>query len=170
MKIFFDEIKYFFKHLRFEKSQNNKRINLIFYFFILLFGIIVLRLADLQILRHDFFWTQAQEQRSFSTSVPAVRGGIFSVDRFGESSPLAINKNTYSAYAVPKDISEKKDFAKKISEFLNIDYEILLRRISKDGDPYEPMSSSVSEELKGEIEKADIKGMGFKINQGRYYP
>lgn len=171
MKYSFGELKIFFKRLNIEKNKNNKRINFIFYFFILLFILIVARLADLQILRHNFFLTQAKEQRDFSSVLPAIRGSIFSVDRFGEAISLAINKNTYAAYAIPNDISEREEFAKKISEILKVDYEVLLKRISKDDDPYEPIQqSAVSEELKSEIEKLNIKGIGFKTNQGRFYP
>lgn len=171
MKYLIGELKIFFKRLNFEKNKNNRRINFIFYFFIFLFFLIAVRLADLQILRHNFFLTQAKEQRDFSSVLPAIRGNIFSVDRFGEAIPLAINKNTYFAYAIPKDISEKEEFAKRISEILKVDYEVLLKRISKDDDPYEPIQqSAVSEELKSEIEKLNIKGIGFKTNQGRFYP
>ncbi len=146
------------------------RISMLFVFILFLAFSIIARLVFLQIINYDDFTAEAGGQRGFSSVVGAERGKIFLTDRFGTTIQLATNGSEYSVYAVPKDIKDKEDFAKKISEFLEVDYDILLKRVSKKDDPYEPVKSIITEEKKIEVEKLGLPGIGFLEKKGRVYP
>ena len=148
----------------------NARVTWLFAFFLLLALTTVVRLVYLQILSHDDLSAKAEDQREFSSVLKAERGKIFLIDKFGNSSQLATNGSEYLVYAVPKDIENKEDFAKKISELLGVDYEVLLARVSKEEDPYEPIKQTITEEQKIEVDKLGLSGIGFRESKGRIYP
>ncbi|MEK7453120.1 MAG: penicillin-binding protein 2 [Patescibacteria group bacterium] len=143
---------------------------MLFILILFLSSIVIVRLAYLQILKHDTFSETAEEQREFSSVLEPERGKIFLIDKFGLSNELATNGSEYSVFAIPKDILNKDFFAKNISEILGIDYNALLKRISKEDDPYEPIKSIVSEEKKNELKGLNLPGLGFKEKKRRIYP
>jgi len=153
-----------------EGSSEKRRINFIFTLTLVLSGILMSRLFYLQVIHHDSFKEQAGEQREFSSVIPADRGKVFLTDKFGQYSPLATNLSEYEVYAVPKDIQDKDDFTNKVSEILGVDHDTLLLRVSKEGDPYEPIKSGVSEENKAKLDALGLKGIGYKEHKGRAYP
>ncbi|MFH1541751.1 MAG: penicillin-binding protein 2 [bacterium] len=71
---------------------------ILFILFLFLFGLIVLRLLDLQLLRHSFFQQKSMEQRTRLIELAAQRGDIF--DRHGNV--LATSIDTYSVYRYKK--------------------------------------------------------------------
>jgi cell division protein FtsI/penicillin-binding protein 2 len=146
------------------------RINVLFIFILLISSSVAARIFYLQVLSYDDFIVQAEDQREFSSVLLPERGKVYMVDRFGVSTQLATNGNEYSIYAIPKDIKNKEDFAKKVSELLEIDYDTLFRRISKKDDPYEPIKSIISKEKKIELEELKLSGIGFKVTKRRAYP
>lgn len=159
---FFDDLK--------KNISHNWRINVLFIFILLLSSFVTGRIFYLQVLANDNFTAQAEDQREFSSILLPERGKIYMVDRFETPTQLATNGNEYSVYAIPKDIEDKEDFANKISELLDVDHDILLNRISKKDDPYEPVKAVISEEKKIELEALDLSGIGFEVSQRRIYP
>ncbi|MBI3671692.1 penicillin-binding protein 2 [Candidatus Azambacteria bacterium] len=153
-----------------KKSGVNERVDFLFLFIVFLAFLAVARLAYLQIFSHKDLSFQAESQRRFSSVLEAERGRVFMVDRNGSAVELATNGSEYSVFAVPKDILNKEEFAKKVSESLGMDYEVLFKRISKENDPYEPVRSVVKEDKKAELEAFGLKGLGFKEKKGRIYP
>ncbi len=155
----------------FKKNINhNWRINVLFIFILLISSSVAARVFFLQVLSYDDFVVEAEGQRESSSVLPPERGKVYMVDRFGLSTQLATNVNEYSVYAIPKDIKDKENFAKKVSELLEVDYNLLFKRISKKDDPYEPIKSVISEEKKKELEDFGFDGMGFKVTKRRAYP
>ncbi len=98
------------------------------------------------------------------------RGEIFFVDKFQKKYKAASNVNEYDVYAVPKNIENKKEFSKKVSELLNLNYNVILTRVSKKDDPYEPIKNGISEEVKAKIDSLNLEGIGYKIKKKRKYP
>ncbi len=146
------------------------RINFLFFSIVFLVFIIIIRLVFLQIVNYENYAVKAEDQRDFSTVVLPERGKIFLVDRFGNSTQLATNGSNYSVYAIPKEIENKEEFARVVSEMVGVDYEVLFARVSKKDDPYEPVKSLVSEEKKNELEALGFSGLGFKEIKRRVYP
>lgn len=91
-------------------------------------------------------------------------------DRFGDINPLAIVKDAATVYAVPKEIADKSDTAEKLSSALNIDKDLILQRISKKDDPYEPIKSKITDEESAAIKNNPIPGIYMSTEENRFYP
>ena len=74
--------------------DNKKRILILLGFFVVLFIIIILRLAEIQVLHHSFYEKKSLEQRTRLIKLAAQRGDIY--DRHGNI--LATSIDTYSLY------------------------------------------------------------------------
>jgi len=146
--------------------------------FLLSSGVLA-RLFTLQILQYDYYTALAQGQHQLYETLFPERGEIFMQDlaskkRDGEDHycPLAINKKFQRVYLIPKDIpdEEKENLSKKLVEILDLDKEIVLQRINKLDDPYEPLKSKVDEEAAKKIMELNIPGLGLIPEDWRYYP
>lgn len=91
-------------------------------------------------------------------------------DRFGDIYPLAINKDYGTVYAVPNEITDKEDVSEKLSQILNADKEVILKRISKKDDPYEPIKSRISDEELAAMKNETIAGIYLSTQESRFYP
>ncbi|MFH1826326.1 MAG: penicillin-binding protein 2 [bacterium] len=96
-------------------DKQNSRIFILLAIFLSLFAIVILRLFDLQVLRHGFYVQKSLEQRTRLINLAAQRGDIY--DRNG--SILATSLDTYSVYQHNKGwLARKLDEsqAKKLQE------------------------------------------------------
>lgn len=137
---------------------------------------ITARLFVLQILQHDYYATFALSTHEIYKKIHAKRGAIYGRDsRTGEVFPLAINRQYYLIYAVPKDIpASERDrvvyFLKDSLKFTDEEAKELLAKISKDGDPYEPVAKKIEEETAVKIKDANLPGVHLVEQEYRYYP
>jgi len=140
---------------------------------------VLARLFSLQILQHDVYSQLAQDQHQLYQTLFPERGEIFlqdlSVSRRNDIDqyyPLAINKEFRQIYLVPKDISieGRQELAEKLSSLLDLDKDLILERINKPDDPYEPLKHKVSKEIADQIRELEINGLGIAPETWRYYP
>ncbi|PIP16919.1 MAG: hypothetical protein COX44_02730 [Candidatus Portnoybacteria bacterium CG23_combo_of_CG06-09_8_20_14_all_37_13] len=155
------------------------RISFLMIIVFLIGGIIVSRLFSLQILQYNYYSAWAQGQHGIYQELFPQRGEIFIQDladgRQNNQSdyyPLAINKEFYQIYAVPKIIpdSQKENLADRLAELLELDKETILERISKKDDPYEPIKHKVNQEIAQIITDWQIDGLAMAPENWRYYP
>ncbi|HLD34784.1 MAG TPA: penicillin-binding protein 2, partial [Patescibacteria group bacterium] len=73
---------------------------------------------------------------------------------------------------VPKNISEDKkdELAVQLSSLLDLDKEIILERMNKPNDPYEPLKHKVEKTITEQIENLGAEGVGISSETWRYYP
>jgi cell division protein FtsI/penicillin-binding protein 2 len=146
------------------------------FFIVLVFGVIIFRLFSLQILKHDFYKALAISQHEIFQTIYPSRGEIFMKDRYTDNYsssllfPVAINKDLYKVYAVPRNIEKKEETVAKLSPLLGVDSEILKQRISKTDDPYEPLKDKVDKETAEKIKELDLKGIYLSSEGWRYWP
>ena len=96
---------------------------------------------------------------------------IYFQDKNREYTPVAINKNFYSLYAVPKEIENPEETSKFLSQIIPLSYEEIFSRLNKPDDPYEPLLKKVEDDnLISQIEDAQIKGIYLGEESDRYYP
>jgi len=86
--------------------------------------------------------------------------------------PLAINREFYQVYIIPKNIAEeeKEDLSDRLSQLLDLEKETILQRMNKADDPYEPIKHKVSRQIAQEIESWQIGGLKTAPETWRYYP
>jgi len=155
---------------------------------------ILARLFSLQILQYDYYSVLAQDQHGLDKILFPQRGEIFiqdlsdsrrtprqspegeRADKLGTGQenyyPLAINKEFYQVYIIPKDIiaHQKEDLAVRLAELLEIEKETILQRMNKADDPYEPIKHKVNQEIAQEIENWQVDGLETAQETWRYYP
>lgn len=126
---------------------------------------LVVRLCFLQIYQNHFFQGKALEQRLLSIPVDALRGTIF--DRNGI--PLAVSVSAHAVYAIPLQITEKEETAKKVAEVLDLDYNFVLRRIKRSTSS-EWLTKRASLEQVQKLFALSLLGIGVVEHPLRYYP
>ena len=162
---------------------------------VLTFGVLAVRLWQLQILRHDELEEKAVEQQTREFSSDPGRGGIYA--RGGEI--LAMSASVQNVVISPRDVlalvpegegptgeerrqdrEEKKqalyrDLARALGEILDIPEETVLRRLAKTGSAWEVLARKVEEEqadrVRALIEEKGLDGcVTLAADSRRYYP
>lgn len=151
------------------ESVSSWRIYALAFLFFAVGVIVFLRFYSLQVEQYDQYRALAEGQHSIFKSLVPKRGEIFIKDREG-SYPLAVNRETKMAYAVPKEIENPADAAFVISDILQMDANDLKEKFSKENDSYEPLKHRLSDEEINRINNLQIKGIHLSDENYRYYP
>ena len=147
------------------------RIYILIGLIVIVFCVILFRLFQIQIIKHDFYKALAQNQHEFFQKTVPKRGEIFIKDLYSEKLyPLAVNKELNIVYAVPKNIEDKKEVSNRLSEILEIENEKIFNIINKKNDPYEVIKNKVTNDIVEKIKKENITGISTAPEIIRYYP
>ncbi len=133
--------------------------------FIIITGIFLYRLADLQVINPDAYvdWGNAQRSRNFPVSAP--RGDI--LDRNGE--PLAVSLRAKTIWADPQLVVEPKKAARELAEVLDMEYVDLLNRLTQD-NAFSYLKRKVPEETADKVEALNLKGVFSLLEYKRSSP
>ena len=148
-------------------SQSSGRIHIYLPFLALFFAFIVVeaRLYWLQIIQHQAFSERARGEQIRKIEVSPKRGTIY--DR--NLQKLAINIPSYSLYARPKTISSSKEVARRLSPLLKMKSSTLRKKLAG-GQIFVWLKRKLSLSEKEQIEKLNLKGVGFVEESKRFYP
>jgi cell division protein FtsI (penicillin-binding protein 3) len=147
--------------------QRNKRVRLLIA--LILFGtlyiLILGKLFYWQVVRADSLKKISQSQSSDVLKIQAKRGEILSSDSF----PLATNKISYLLYANPKVVASVEKYSKLLAPILEGD-EASISALLSQNLFWVKIANRLSDVKKQEVEKLDLKGLGFQELSDRYYP
>lgn len=145
--------------------------------------IIILILGAGAIIIWRFFNIQIQQgadlRRIFLAEVSGVngrsfaRGSVFMTDKFHKRVPLALNKDRYEIYAVPKEIKNPASVASYITDLLDIsqsENEILTARLSRKTNFYEHITYVDTKQEQDKFLKSGFQGIYSRKVISRYYP
>lgn len=136
------------------------------YVVLLLFGArLAWAFVDIQVVSHDAYLVDAQKQQKKRVEIPPERGLI--EDRNGV--PLALNREQYAIYLVPRHIADVDRFVERFTEVVPFDEGALRERIAE-GGWYVRLVKGVSRETMKRLDEADIDGVGIESYQVRHYP
>ncbi len=162
------------------RNTNRSRILLVGGIFVFLFVSAVGRLFYLQIWQGAYYAKTAKNQQAVATTVSAERGNIYLSSlgslKDGEAknilAPLALTKTWYNVWLSPKEIGniDKEAMAAKLAEILELDRGLALERISKAGDPYEPLKDKVDKKTILDLAGLGYQGIYWKAFYDRNYP
>jgi len=128
-------------------------------------SLLVVRLLYIQVIRHGFFVKLAAGQHTVSVEIPSKRGTIF--DR--NMRVLALNLNSDSIFANPREIKDKRKTAKALSPILSMDERFIFGRLLRDKSfVWIKRRISSAESLK--VKKLKIDGIGVVCESKRFYP
>ncbi len=100
-------------------NSTNRRLFLLSVSTVGLFGMLVVRLFDLQILRYAYYEAVATSQRKRAYEIMPRRGSIYMQEGAGrELFPVAVNRKAYVAYAVPRDMPDPLQVARELAPAL----------------------------------------------------
>lgn len=102
------------------KSRVSSRFWVLWVAVTALFGVVALRLIDLQVVRSSYFSALAASQRQRSAQLAPARGTIYLTDsRRGDVFPVASNHAVSIAYAVPRDMENVAAVAHELAPALH---------------------------------------------------
>ncbi|NUQ56051.1 MAG: hypothetical protein HUU14_09225 [Dehalococcoidia bacterium] len=143
---------------------------------LLLFGVLVVRLVDMQIVKGDDYARRSENNHIVATNILPARGLIYA--RGGE--PLVENAGVYAATIVPEFLPEKQDDRYRIYLWLEnnlgvpvLDSQTRVAEAEKNSRPGQAivMKSHLSREEALVLEEAstDMPGLSLRIVPGRDY-
>ncbi len=183
-----------------QKSAKNNgwRLRAIRCFFIVIFGLFVGRLYLLQVVQAGYYQALSSDQHAFYQELIAQRGNILVTDWMDPLNEYLAATNEYRGfvYTVPRDVKDPTATAEVLAKILGYElpappptppvggeiatepieppeptaYDILLARLSKGDDPYEPIERKVPQETLDRIEDANLDGVSYVLEPDRAYP
>ena len=168
--------------------MNRGRLKLLQIFFALFLISLTLRLFYWQVLNSDSLSAQAESQHFNFYEIPGSRGEIKTSDNYS----LVTNQPSYTIFASLKELDKKPEEIKNLLLPLFLKYDLqekittpgkeevrdLRKKIGEDlgnllaNDKlvWVALKKSVNEALVEEVKKLDLKGIGFKATETRFYP
>lgn len=143
-----------------------KRIWSIFLLFILFDICVFFRLFYWQVIASDRLKNEAASQHLIRMELPASRGDIVTADGY----PLVINQNAYLIFGEPKNIENIEQFSRSVGEILSIDPASISAQLHIPDRLWVPIQHKVEEQKVQELQKLELKGIGFEKEPKRFYP
>ncbi|MDK2798869.1 MAG: hypothetical protein PWP27_569 [Clostridiales bacterium] len=145
-----------------------KRVLLLLVFFTLAAIGLMIRTGWWQIYEGERLQKEAIQQQTRDRIINSKRGTIF--DRNGK--PLAVSASVETVSAIPNEIRKAgnaEEVAAKLSQILNMDYEEIYQKITKNS-AYEIVKRKIEKKEADEIRKLKFKGIHLDEDSKRYYP
>ncbi len=160
-------------------SSNNSRINVFALFVFVFCFLIIFKLFYLQILGYGLYNALASDQHQIFKKLFPERGKIYvhnspdnnkDDDPYSGLYPAAINKKYNFLYAEPDKIEDSAWTTEKLTEFIDLKNEEVVKKLSQKDDPYEPLMHRVEEKTASQIKLLNLSGINFMEEYFRHYP
>ncbi|HSR89468.1 MAG TPA: penicillin-binding protein 2 [Candidatus Udaeobacter sp.] len=159
------------------KKEESNQIRVVSVIVLLMALVIIARLFVLQVVERKYYSALALDKHEIYRQIFPHRGNIFFQDTRDKKQeyPAAVNREYYLLYAVPRDIPSAQvvsttNFLAGILNYTPEEKDVLLAKLSKSSDPYEPIAKKISDEIKSKIESAHLVGISTIGQEFRYYP
>ena len=129
------------------------------------FGVVLFRLATLQVLQAAELTVKADRQHQKTVSLEGVRGTI--VDRHGKM--LAMNLEVPSVFGVPTAIESPARTARSLSPVLRVRADELERKLRQDRG-FVWLARKLDPEQGRQLERMPMEGIGVVLEGRRFYP
>ena len=147
------------------RTELQKNIRIVCFFFIILFSIITFRAYFLGVLKSGELCKRIQKQNKSKIILYPNRGTIH--DRNGIE--LAVSLKVKSLFARPHLIEDRRNSAKKIASVLGISQTTILKQLNSKKN-FVWIQRKVSPLQAEKIESFNISGLGFLKETKRFYP
>jgi cell division protein FtsI/penicillin-binding protein 2 len=155
--------------LTFPSLDGRWRIYALVFFVFAGASVIFGRLYALQIVQSDKYNRMADNQHNLAEEIDPERGTMYLKDD-PEPYPLAVNRQGFLLYAVPKDIAEAERVAGELSVILQMDQNVVREKLKDKEDPFEIIKRRLSEGEVDQVKAADLQGVHLLPETYRYYP
>ncbi len=124
------------------------------------------RLVELQLVRHDEFARRARRQQERTVELAPRRGAI--TDRAGR--PLAVTTTVDSVFAIPTDVRDPEATARELSPLVGVPWRELEKRLSDDEREFVWVARRVEEGTAQAIRTRHLPGIRLLKESARRYP
>ncbi len=143
--------------------------------FILLFFLaaclmLIGRLFQMAIVRHQEYVRLAARQHGITKELSSERGVIFAVDKDAKKIPLALNKTYKVLIASPRIIHDADATAVALAQHFGLDELELKQKLAKSEDPYEIIARKIEPQAADAFLEKKIIGISFEDEVRRVYP
>ncbi|MDP3991864.1 MAG: penicillin-binding protein 2 [Candidatus Colwellbacteria bacterium] len=145
------------------------RITVLVGIFALLYGALGFRMYDLQLRQGEALSAKAASIHELAGKLTPKRGSVYFTDKDGGRIPAGINKDYPSIYAIPKEVTDPQGAAGILAGITGKNESELVKILSKEDDPYEPLVKKATDEQVALLKKYDLKGIYIGDEPARFY-
>jgi stage V sporulation protein D (sporulation-specific penicillin-binding protein) len=136
-------------------------------------GLIIWRLFSVQITSAGHYKALAQDQHQLFAELVPERGEILVQDASSPSGTFTLvsNKELFIVYAVPREITDRDEAARQLSDIVKMSAEDIISAIGDDIErPYRPIKKQLDKGQADMIREAKIAGIRLQPESVRFYP
>ncbi len=149
--------------------KSNRRLTLWYGALLIVFGVFIIRLFYLQIIRHDYYHKQALAGQLKEFNIPSERGTI-SAHENGQIVPLVLNEKLYTLYVDPLFIKHPEQDAAKLAAVTGGDIKEYTKLLKTPKSRYVILAKRLSEDQKNKVADLKLAGAGTQSQDYRVYP
>lgn len=142
--------------------------------FVLVCGVILIwRMFDIQVTKHDHYLSLAEGQQRFEKTEIAKRGQILVHDSIVNDKayyPLAFDVKKFSVWVVPRQVSNKEKTASALAAVLGMPKGDIFGQIDNDKMYIPPIKKGLSLDEANKVKNEKISGVLVMPEYSRYYP
>ncbi|HEY5220835.1 MAG TPA: penicillin-binding protein 2 [Candidatus Paceibacterota bacterium] len=146
------------------------RFTIVVVLLLLAFTYLGFHLYQLQLVKGDYYYAQAESEQSSAASNNGNRGAIYFTDNNGNTLPAAIDQPFPIIYAVPTAVKDPATTAATFAPILNMSVAKLKAIFSRPGDEYELLVNKADPAVAQKVNDLDIPGVYTEFEPERYYP
>lgn len=149
------------------------RVKSLAVFLVLLCFLLVFKMGNIQIFKHEHYLALAQNQQRFEQTQMAERGKIYVHDSASDPSsyyPLAFDVKKFAVWAVPNQIKKKDETAKALSDLLLLPEKDIFDKINNDKLYIPALKRGLTLDEAHLIQDKKIAGVYVTPEYSRYYP
>jgi cell division protein FtsI/penicillin-binding protein 2 len=150
-------------------ASSNRRLYVWYGAIFFIFGVIILRLFYLQVIRHDYYKAQALSDQQKQYVIAADRGTIEAHQGSGLI-PLVLNEKLYTLYADPTLVKHPATDAQKMAAVTKGDTAQYAKLMKTKNSRYVILAKKLSEDQMKRITALKLPGVGLQAQDYRTYP
>ncbi len=145
------------------------RVHFVYVLIVILFGVFVVRLFYLQVIKYNYYATRADRGHIKQKIITAKRGTILAHN--GDSTvPIVLNQALYIVYADPPMVKEADKISSALQEVLGGSANDYKQKVTKSDTRYSVIARKVTKEQRDKLMSHKFKGLGAQEQQYRIYP
>jgi len=146
------------------------RFSIIVGLLVLAFTYLGFHLYQLQLVKGDYYYAQAESEQSSAASNNANRGAIYFTDNNGNRLPAALDQEFPIIYAVPASVKDPATTAATFAPILNMPAATLKAIFSRPGDQYELLVNKADPAVAAKVTTLNVPGVDTEFEPERDYP
>ncbi|HEU5121950.1 MAG TPA: penicillin-binding protein 2 [Candidatus Saccharimonadales bacterium] len=137
---------------------------------LIIMAIFVVRLFYLQVIRHEYYVSLAQQEQMKQLVIPAKRGEIYAMDD-GKPVKMVLNETVYTVFADPKVAEKPQEIISEVRRVAGGNARANLEELlGKKETRYQILATKVSRKQAEMLKEKQLKGLGFQAETQRVYP